>query len=430
METSQVGHSAAEVHFEGEAKRHFRYNFVLHTTEWAFGIFAFACVAPATIMPMYLKALGASNFLVGLASVMLQASYSISMLFVAYLVQRHRTRKWPAVVYGIPTRLVLAIFGVTALATERYGPAVGIWGMFGGLILMMTTAGACELAWSDLISRVVPQDRRGWFHGVRQVVAVVVGVLAAWLVTLMIGDGDQPDPASFGWPFLIGAGTFVITLPLVAMTREPLHQDQPPRAKGYWAYLGEAVAVLRRDALFRRYVLVQMASAPAWLFGPALFAAYARDGFDIAPQTVTGPFTTVMLVCMAVTGPLLGRLADRRGYKMVFAFAVGSITMASVTGLTLQWWPWPVVGIGLCYALAGVAGTAMFMATFNMTFEFAGVHSRSLYIAISATSAMPVYLVAGGLGGALVDLMGFLPVLAISAALGSAAVVVGPVEAL
>jgi len=91
--------------------------------------------------------------------------------------------------------------------------------------------------------------------------------------------------------------------------------------------------------------------------------------------------------------------------------------------MTLPLWRRPAVGFAMCYACAGTADAALFMATFNMTFEFADLHRRSLYIAIAATCSRPVHLLSGAVGGALADRFGFQPVL-VAAACCAAAVLV------
>jgi MFS family permease len=116
-----------------------------------------------------------------------------------------------------------------------------------------------------------------------------------------------------------------------------------------------------------------------------------------------------------VSAPLFGWLGDRRGYRLVFCIAVACGAAFSLVGLSLPLWSQPVYGFCLCYALAGLAGTAGFIAAFNMTFEFADVHSRSLYIAVVATLSSVVVVVVGGVGGKLVDCFGHGPLLAASA---------------
>ena len=405
----------ADEHFEREVWRHYRYNFTVHVIEGGLVWFGFGCAAISTILPTYLSLLTRSKLLIVLPQHLFYASWSMTMLFVAYIVQRYRTRKGPCVAYGVAVRLMMVVWGVTALATKRYGAVVGLVGVYAGLLSLMVSAGPSELCWCDLTSRIIPRERRGRFFGARQLVGVAAGVAAAWLVYALIGPADQARPEQFGVPFLIGAAAFAASLPLVAITREPVHPDPPPRAQGYWAYLLHAVDVLRRNVPFRRYVLIRTATGLTGLFAAGLFAPYAREQFGISARTISGPFTTVMVISQIASGPALGWLADRRGYRLVFAFAVACGACASLVGLTLPLWPSPAMGFAICYAFAGMGGTAMFMATFNMTFEFAGVHSRSLYIAIASTLPAPVFVAAGAAGGLLVDHVGFVPALAASA---------------
>ena len=404
-----------DAHFEEQARKHFPYNFSVLMVQGSLAWFGLYCTYPRTVLATYLSKLTDSKLLISLPEHIYNASWTISMLFFAYVIQKHRTRKWPATFYGLGVRLPMLIWGLAALGSTRYGPTFGIVGVYVGLLVQVMAAGPSELSWSDMISRVIPPERRGLCFASWRSVGYIFALAAPLMTARMIGDADNVSSGDFALPFLVGGTAFLLSGVCFAITREPEHPEPPPRHTGYWAYLRKAMEILKSDRPFRRFVWVRLTVGLTSLFGTSLFTAYALQDFGISEQTTTGRFTMVMILSQLISIPLLGLWADQSGFKAVYVLSLSCVTASSILGLTLPLWAQPVHGLDLCYALSGIGVAGMFMAVFNITFEFAGVHSRTIYIAVASTLSAPASLIAGTVGSAMADIVGTVPVLAASA---------------
>lgn len=108
---------------------------------------------------------------------------NIAQLFVAYYIQRIRSRKWALVVFGTIQRI---LWGATGLAPflfpQRYWVAAFI-GFYVGAFLFNTVV---AMLWSSLISDIVPARVRGRYFGIRNTLLNGLGTLFLFLGGMLL----------------------------------------------------------------------------------------------------------------------------------------------------------------------------------------------------------------------------------------------------
>ncbi len=408
-----------ETEFLDRVRRHHWWNFSVHWTEGLFAMFGLGCLG-GTILPAFMLTFTDSKALIALAQNLYFASWTLTQFFYLPLVHRHRMRKMLVVWWGIPIRFTLVILAVTAWlvgSSGHMGPAVGIAGVFVALTLHMIFAGPVELAWMDLISRIVAPERRGFYMGFRHWVEVIAQIGAAWMVGSMIGE--NPTTADFGWPFMIGAIGFLVTLPIIAATRETPPPEKPaePRQR-YWRSQLATVRTLLNDRPFRRFLGVRAMVGTVAFFGIGMFTPYLHDVFHVTKQTLIVPLNITQVVSGLLAALVAGRLIDRVGCKKVLAGALVASVLARCIALSLPLWGAArPVGFYVLFAVTGIAVAAFLTSSFVITFDFAGVHKRTSYIAMSALLHPPIAVISALAGGLFVDAFGYTPALWIGMAI-------------
>lgn len=400
-----------------EVRRWHRYNVTVHVLEGVSTYFGLTYFDPATVLVVYVGLLTSSKLLMNLPWALITFSWAFPQLFFSYYLQRARQRRALAVVGNVFNRIPLLLVALSALLAPRLGTHVALVSLFLLLSVNVIFNGIGYITWQDLLGRIIAPERRGAFFGLKQCIgmsaaavsAVSMGVLLRWL--------GEEKPQSYGVPFLVGAGLYVFSIFLVALSHEPSYPRQREPVRNWWRYTRGAFGLLATNRNFTRYLVVRALFPCASLFSLSLYSAYAREAFAISPSKVVAALTAANYLSQVLVGPWAGRLGDRLGFKSLLVVSAGVTATSLVVGLSLPLWGGAaIVGFTLVSFLFGVSWLTMTIANLNIVLEFAHVEDRPAYMGLAATLGAPTLLLAPLLGGWLVDRVGYVPVMAASLA--------------
>jgi MFS family permease len=409
----------AQEHYWREVDRQGRFNLKVHLLQGAVGILGMSFFIPETVLAAYMTTMTDSKFLIGLPAAITGFAWNFPMLFYSYLVQRQKQRLQIALKAGSLVRFAFVGMAASAFIATPWGHNAGMWVFFLSLGLMACTAGGSAMAWQDLLGRTLPPARRGFFFGLRESIAGFAGFLGAVFLSLYLGartvdpsEAHHGLPSDYALPFALGAGLYFASWYLLTFVREPEWVADGVRGGAWRQYYRDTFLILKNDRNFRMYVFVRCLLGATGIFNIALFASYAIKEFKISTALVAGVFTAMSLLGRTIMGPIAGRVADKRGFKLPLLAGVIMLMVMLILGITLQWFGSLILpAFFVIYFLAGGLGSVIWVATFNLQLDFGPVGDRVRYIALASTLSSPVTLIAAGSSGFLVDSFGYRPVM-------------------
>lgn len=394
--------------------RHFRWNLTVNVLQGSFALFSMAVFMPETVLATYMTTLTDSKFLIGLPWALSLFYWSFPSVFYSYWIHKQTNRLRANLILQAPVRLAFTLMALSALVARGASPLWTIAVFFFGEALLSSTGGGANLAWQDLLGRVLPPSRRAMSFGLREACGQLSGLVGATILGLML-KGRGAAAADYMWPFLIGAAVYWVSWVALGFNRVPRWPIPPAPDRGWREYYADMFRILGREANFRSYVLVKCLMAATCIFNFGLFASYAVQEFKISKALVAGAFTALALIARVISAPLAGHAADRRGFKKTLLAGLMIGTGTLLVGLLLPYMgPYAVIGFAIIYPLNGVSGTTVWLADFNMVLEFGRIEDRPRYIAVAAAISSPVAFVAGATSGFLVDMVGYRPVMVAS----------------
>jgi MFS family permease len=242
------------------------------------------------------------------------------------------------------------------------------------------SGGVAMTAWQDFIARLIPARRWGTFFGLQFGLGGVLGVAGAAVATAILAS--QPFPRNFGILALICFSAQVVSYTFLASTVEPPQPAAPRQPMA--AFLGSIAPLLRRNAMFRRYLFCRAAIALG-LTGHSFLTAAALERFHSSAADI-GVFTGVLLGVQALAHLGLGALADRWGHKQVLELstALGMLALLLAFLAPAASWFLPI------FALVGAAQAGYQLSGFTLVFSFSTPAERPTYIGVANTALMPV----------------------------------------
>lgn len=376
-----------------------------------------AFFSQTTILPTFLRHLGASNTVVGA----LPALYALLMflpgLLVAGYVGRLRRARGYLFWIALGERLaLLPLVWLTPLWAFRH-PDWLVCALFACFTVHGIALGVNQPAYWVVVGKCIPVHWRGRLFGFAGGLAGVLGLgLDRVLSQLLSGPGGG-FPLGYSRAFLIGFVILLVSYMPLGIVREP-----PTLARGaddpHTGHYGrDSVFVWRTNHGFRRFLYGQVVFSCATLATP-FFVLDAGRRLHAGPAALAG--YTATLVLAASFGSLgWGAWADRSGNKVVLLASTVCAVLAGV-GAALA----PTAGAFYAvFAASALALAGVGIAGNNVTMEYAGSPREiALYTALyNAVTALPRAL-APLVGGLIADQAGgdgYTVVFVLSAALAA-----------
>jgi hypothetical protein len=342
-----------------------------------------------TVLAWVLAATGAPAGFVGLLVPIRDAGSMVPQLLLAPFVRRLAVRKWVWVVGGLVQ--ALAVVAMAAVTASLTGTAAGV-GILASLLVFSLARAASSFASKDVLGRTLPKGIRGQVNGLATVGAGIAAVTVG--LGLRIIGGEETPPSTFAWLLLGGALAWFLAAAVYATVREaPGERDVDTR--GSDALTG-AVALLRDDRPFRRFVLARSLLLVSALSPPFVVALATEQGG--AGLEGLAAFVISSGVASLVAGRFWGRASDRSsrttmqwaaGLSSVIIVAfVAATRVETLAGLTLLY---PAT-----YLLLAIAHTGSRIGRKTYVVDLAEGNKRTDYIAVSNTAMGLILLVAGG----------------------------------
>jgi MFS family permease len=372
-------------------------------------------VSPSTVLPAFAERLGASNLVIGMIPAISTVGFMLPGIFVAHLTER-LPRKLPFYMrLTLGERLPNAVIALVTLAFAASAPGLALV-----LFLFLMTgqsvmSGVIVPAWSDMLAKLIPVAQRGRLFAYSNAIGAVLGLIGSALVGLFLGA--FPFPLNFSLCFASASAVAMLSYLVLWRIRE---QPEAPRASagGFGESLRRIPGILRADREFAWYLVGRVAGSGGAL-ATGFYTAHALRVFQAPVWQVAG-FTSALLAGQMVANFAFGQLGDRRGYKSVYALAIGMMIAANAVALAAPSVAW-FYGV---FALSGAAQGGTMVASWAMSLEFAPAGQRPTYVAIASAAMAPMVLGAPLLGGFVADRAGYPPVYALAITFSLLALVV------
>ncbi|NQT82330.1 MFS transporter [bacterium] len=400
----------ADKQFEGyyaEVNKNVRRNFSLNALDGVLFTFGFAFMDFASVLPVFIRRLGASPFLISIIPAAHALGWMTPQIFISNYVERLRRKKPYVLAVGAWERLpFLFVIAVCFLLGSSH-QAVLLSVCLGAVFTSALAFGFVNPAWFDLVAKVTPVDRRARLSALKMGIGTLLGIGAGWTVEWVLDQSQIPFPRNYGWLFVMAFFFMSLSLLALVFVREPVY-PLPTKRIPLGKYLSRLPSILKEDTNFRNF-LVATFFHRATIVAVAFYAINALEKFAL-PDKWVGRFTVSIMFGRLVVTPVFGFLGDRFGHKI--NIVIGSVAHIAAAILAIaapnEWWYLPV------FALVSVGFCSHEVSRFNMVVEFCEARRRPTYVALSNSLLGPIALIAL-LGGALVGTVGYDGLFAIAA---------------
>jgi MFS family permease len=352
------------------------------------------------MVPAYLTALGASKSLMGFAQSLWTVLIPLQLLGGHFFARRGRLKALVVI-----TMAATGVrFAYDALALFR--PGMWVPQSFTGFFVL-ACAGYIGLyvvgqsIYMGILTDNIPRLRRGWIFGLRTLVlgvgGIVTGFGASWVLH------HWPSPINYRVSFLICDGLWTAAS-LALLLINDAHVHRPiARAAGFFHSLAAKLKILLANPNYRIFLFFHMLNAVA-LTITTFIIPFSKERLGV-PDSSIAWLSIVYLATNAAFGGLMGRLADRVGYRSVGALQSLLLIAFFMVAVEAR----SFAAICAAYVLSSVVNmTGAFMLV-NMSAELCPSLGVSDLTALGGTLLLPFVAVAAPLAGRILDATGNYP---------------------
>jgi hypothetical protein len=350
-----------------------------------------------TVLSWLLAAVGAPAAFVGLLVPIRESGSMLPQAALVPLVRRVAVRKWVWVVGGLLQAAAVVALAVVAATLREVAAGIGV---LVALTVFALARSLSSLASKDVLGRTVPKGARGRVNGMATVGAGLAAITVG-LAMRGLGGGDT-SPTTFAWLLLGAAVAWLLATIAFASVREaPGERAERVEARATLS----ALALLREDAAFRRFVVARTLLLVSALTPPFVVALATARGEGAGLEGL-GPFVISSGVAALIGGRLWGPMADRSSRRVMMAAcgAASCLVLAFLLVLRLEGaadleWVYPAT-----YLLLALAHTGSRIGRKTYVVDLAEGDRRTDYVAVSNSAMGVLLLVTGAVTAALATL--------------------------
>ena len=372
-------------------------NFLANLAHGMLGQTGFILMSAPTFVPAYIYSLSESKVAVGLVLGAQFIGMAMSSIWSATLIE-HREQVM-RVVYAVGWLMRIQIF---LLAVSAFLVS-GHWALLSACVFLTLYgffSGMQGVAFSLLMSKVIPTNQRGKLIGWRN----------------FLGGLTASGVAYLGGKYLVGLNTFgngyastfmlsfiLTSIGISALTfvREPGSLATRPKTSSFIERIADIPGILKSDHDYRKFFYAVGLGALGSAAVP-FYILYVGNYIHLS-GTALGYFSLAFLLSLTVCNLVWGKIADAKGYRLVFLLSVGLWGLS--TAMLLAGSSFMIFIIAFCGLGAGFGGYQV--ASQNFVLEFGKTHELPMLIAITNTASYLMMAVGPLMGGIIATHFGY-----------------------
>ena len=397
---------------------HYRRNFVAFMGDSIGFSVGMTFASMTTVMPQLIERFTDSEVVVGLILSASSGAWLLPQLIYANLLTNKRRKKPYLVLGGVIGRPLYLAYAVALGLGLYHHPALALFLLFAVQILFLAADGLSAVAWFDIVSKAIPDVRRGRLFGGAQFIGGLLSIGAGVVIAALLGEDGPSFPQNYAVILVLASLCLLLgffALVFLVEPDEPVQESRP----AWRDYFPQLLSTLRQDRAFARVILVRLLSGFDTL-ALSFYILFATQELELPPETI-GLFTAAQTAGRILASIGMGALAERAGSHRVMQVATGIGLTAPVLSLALLLVDAPgdattAAVFALVFVVIGVTMGSGMLGYFNYTLEIAPAGQRPTYIGLLNTIS-GVLVVLPTIGGGLLRISSYGVLFALTAAI-------------
>lgn len=380
-----------------------RRNFIIGVINGTLFIFGTTFIGASTVLPLFLKTLTESKFIIGLGSAIMNIGWPMPQLFESYYLE-DKPYKLPTYKTAGILRIV-SLFLITILIyfISDLPAKIGLLFIMILLLVYSFSAGFSGAAFMDIVGKTIPKNKLGKFFGLRLFFGGILGIIAGIIVKNVLSNNVVLYPKNY---FLLFLFAFILNstgILIYFFTKEP-KGDIAPQKEKFIEHIKNASRVLKYDKNYRILMAVKILCGSSAIAFP-FYVIYAIEKLNFKEEIV-GLFILAQVIGGVISNIFWGYLGDTKGNKTVLQSYAFLGILAPLLALILPNFKNVYSLYVLIFLAIGFSEGGGAIGYLNLLLEMSPPKQRPSYIGFMNTITSPIALTPM-LGGVIIDLVSY-----------------------
>jgi MFS family permease len=362
---------------------------------------AFAFTSPSTVLPLFMSKFTASKILIGLASTLESVGWFLPQILMA-VATLHYPRQMP--LYRKTAFLRGGSFCLFTLCIFLFGKKDPLFLLLSFFILFASYAvggGLAGVAFTDIVGKTIPLQKRGSFLGMRIFLGGSLAVGGGVVVRKLLNQ--YQFPANFGVIFSLAAVFIIIALFSFSLVKEP-KANAPVEKRSLKENFVQGLRALQEDRKFKQLVIVRVLIG-TYMMGLAFYVIFAREVLKV-PQGLVGIFLSFEMAGYVLSNLLWGYLSNRVSNSLVLFLTALCSSLPPILLLSSLLLRLPPELFFFIFFFLGATNSGTIIGGTNYLLEISPEKERPIYIGFLNSLVGPTIFLSG-VGGLIIQIASF-----------------------
>ena len=355
-----------------------------------------------TVLPSLISNLTSNTVAFGgMYSIMLGAPLVFNLIFSEYLQRFPLKRKF--LLIGIYMRSVsfLGMAAVT-LIFAKSNPQVALVSLYFMTFLFSISGGFASIAYSDIVGKLLPSEKRGGLYAARQFFSGIAALLGGFFIAWVFKPGNLVFPMNYAIGFIIGAIGLMIGGMGFWGLKEPPSEIKKEDLVIKNNFVRNMVAILKADRPFLKFILIENITSFSLMILP-FYMVFIKNSFSNYMDYL-GVFVIAQVVGGITSNFLWAFVSRKFGSKSVVKLCVFMGSMIPVIALLIN--PLGPIWYILVFLLLGFITSGRNIGFEPYLLDIAPNEKRTIYLGIRGSLNLLVVLLPLA-GGIFINILGY-----------------------
>lgn len=354
-----------------------------------------AMIEMNTVLPSLISELTKSTVAFGaLYSIMLGAPLVFNLLFSRYLERFVLKKKF--LLLGIYLRSFSFLgMSVVTLLFAKDNPFAALIGFYFLIFIFSISGGFAGIAYSDIIGKLLPSQKRGELYAVRQLISGVASLLGGFFVAWVFKPGSLQFPFNYALNLFIGFIGLILGAMGFWMIKEPPSTAEKKENGKDEGFIRDVISILKKDRRFLRFIIVENVTSFSLMILP-FYLVFVKSSFP-GYEAYLGAFVISQIIGSMSSNFLWAFISNKFGAKRVVKVCIFMGALIPIIAIILR--PLGPVWYMIVFLLVGFITSGRNIGFEPYLLDIAPDDKRTIYLGIRGTlNIFDVFLpIAGGL---------------------------------
>ncbi len=333
----------------------------------------------STIFTNYIYDLSNSDQIVGIMLAAMSFGFTFSQIFGSAIVEHLREKKPALLLSGFLFRLSWFFIGAAAV---MFPPQIALPVSIGIFFVGQIFNGIYIMIFFDVMSKVIPQEKRGPYFGLRNSISLFAQSGCSFLAGTIVnrfsyaGGDSYIAPLGYALCFFMAFAAHMFDLWMLKKLKEEPSPVTGERVS-VWNKIRGIPHFLRKDQNFALYCILRSFLHAGFMIAPFVIG-YARQQIEFTGTTL-GTFTSVNLLAWSFGMFTWGKISTRTGFKRIMEIS----TLLLSAAYFLSPWLTSFQLFFVFFIATGFIAGGQMLSFDNLQMEFGRPDNRPTYIAVS-----------------------------------------------